>query len=108
MRSVKKEFPQFAKPYSGMTDPENMEFVCNDINKDSVWKFDSDKEKYVRFSKGKDILSYLSLRFLSDPFLLWERRKKLYPQADPNDLRPQDATFALFAHKEKYNAKRNA
>ena len=87
-----------------------MELVCHDKNGPSVWKFNPDDEIYYRFKDGEKI-HYRAIRgeSLPDPMALWSIRKKHYPQANPEDLRPQDATFALYDHwNMRHNAKSHA
>lgn len=91
-----REVFKFDKGYPGMSDA--LDFVCRDVNKNSVWKYDEKNKKYVRFSKSGEILSFINGASLPDPEKLWDMRIRRLPQAHPDELKPQDATFALYEH----------
>lgn len=78
-----------------------MEFVCKDVNGNSTWYYENGK--YFRKNIKGEIYRSISGEQLPDPVLLWEKRQKMYPEADKKFLRPQDATFCLYEHWNKLN-----
>ena len=78
-----------------------MEFVCKDPSGDE-WYYLG--EKYIRM-KGDAVVSRISGKYIPDPVRLWEGRAKRAGTALTPELRPTDATFALYKHWEAVNAK---
>jgi len=80
-----------------------MEFVCKDPSGDD-WYYLA--EKYIRM-KGNEVRSRISGKYLPDPISLWEGRAKKAGTILTPELRPTDATFALFKHWRELNADHN-
>ena len=82
-----------------------LEEVCYDINGDTIWKYNIQDRIYYRFNKQGKIVSKISQNNLPDPFFLWEARLKKHGVTTASELgiklKPQQATFLLWEHKNK-------
>ncbi len=77
-----------------------MEFVCPDDDGD--WYYYPEEQKYRRIKKG-EIRATASGKYLPDPYLLLEKRRKLYPQAKIENIIPTVATHKLWEHWNAIN-----
>lgn len=71
------------------------EFVCKDDDGD--WYFFAEERKYKRI-KGAEVRSSVTGKHLPDPDFILRQRKKAYPQALEQDIRPTEATYKLWEH----------
>lgn len=73
---------------------ENMEFVCNDVNGNTVWYFDKETSRYFRFYHNGELRYSLHSDNIADPSKIEDKGKT-----------PQASTIKLWEHK---NASINA
>lgn len=87
-----------------------MEFVCQDINGNSTWFYDSETQSYHRRMENGDV-RVIKGQYLPDPYLLSDSRKMIVRQTNPSmseeqiDLlcKPQQATYKLWEHWKNIN-----
>lgn len=89
---------QHLEAYRLMQDTSEMEHVCEDVNSDSEWKFDSDNHRYVRFDANGKLMSHIRGESLPNPDILWQKRVKIYGRQSRDAVKPQAATYALWQH----------
>lgn len=73
---------------------ENMEFVCNDVNGNTMWYFERETNRYHRFYRNGELRYSIHADNIADPSKIEEKGKT-----------PQESTMKLWEHK---NANLNA
>lgn len=86
---------------------DDLEYVCNaepGPYGPSKWYFNNEDGFYYRFKPNGEWFRRVSMKNFENPDDLWSMRIKCYPQADPNDLKPQVSTYTIWQHKQDYHA----
>lgn len=80
----------------------DLQFVCDDTNGPTVWKYCPDEGRYYRFNTNDQLMARINGDSIPDPMVLWENRcqKRGYTTSSPEGkaLRPQMATFLIWEH----------